>query len=134
MERDLQAAADAVAGAAGWRGWGIGELATKADVDPGTIGDFLGARRWPQLKTRSAIEKALGWPAGTIARVAAGARPPLEPIVPPTETVGPASQDAEPELPVGAGVDPELLTELAQADPAAIEAVRAVLKAARRGD
>ncbi|SDG96243.1 helix-turn-helix domain-containing protein [Klenkia brasiliensis] len=49
-------------------------------------------------------------------------------------TVGPTTDDAAPDLPVGAGVDPELLTQLAQADPEALEAVRAVLRAARRGD
>lgn len=54
---------------------------------------------------------------------------------PGTGSVGSSPQDAERnELPVGSGVDPELLVELAKADPAAIEAVRAVLKAARRGD
>lgn len=126
MERDQRAAAAAVEAAAGEKGWGIGELAAQADVDPGTVGDFLGGRRWPQIKTRGALERALGWPAGSIARIAHGDPPPV---------VGPATQDAEPDrLPVGSGVDPELLTELAQADPAAIEAVRAVLKAARRGD
>ena len=43
------------------------------------------------------------------------------------------TRDAEPASPpVGGGVDPEVLILLAEADPAAIEAVRAVLKAARR--
>jgi transcriptional regulator with XRE-family HTH domain len=37
-------------------------------------------------------------------------------------------------LAAGSGVDPEVLILLAEADPAAVEAVRAVLKAARRGD
>ena len=50
------------------------------------------------------------------------------------ETVGPATHDASSDLPVGSGIDPELLTELAAANPDAIEAVRAVLRASRRGD
>lgn len=126
MERDLRAAAAAVEAAAGEKGWNAADLASVAQVDPATVGDFLGARRWPQMKTRGALEKALGWPAGSIARIADGGAAPI---------VGPATQDAEPTgLPVGSGVDPELLVELAQADPAAIEAVRAVLRAARRGD
>jgi transcriptional regulator with XRE-family HTH domain len=36
-----------------------------------------------------------------------------------------------PAAPVGAGVDPDVLAELAQASPEAIEAVRAVLRAAK---
>lgn len=125
MERDLRAAAAAVEAAAGEKGWNVGNLAAAAEVDPATITDFLAARRWPRMATRGSIERALGWPAGSIARIAEGGAPPV---------VTPPAQDAEPQLPVGGGVDPELLTELAQADPAAIEAVRAVLKAARRGD
>lgn len=38
-----------------------------------------------------------------------------------------------PPVPVGAGVDPDVLAELAQASPEAIEAVRAVLRAAKGG-
>ena len=126
MTRDVQAAGAAVEAAAGQKGWGIIELAARAGVDPGTVGDFAAGKRWPQTKTRGALELVLGWPAGSIARIADGAAPP---------DVRPSAQDAEPDrLPVGSGVDPQLLAELAQADPAAIEAVRAVLKAARRED
>lgn len=85
MERDQRAAAAAVEAAAGEKGWGIGELATQADVDPGTVGDFLGARRWPQLKTRGALERALGWPAGSISRIAEGGQPPIVQPAPPPE-------------------------------------------------
>lgn len=40
---------------------------------------------------------------------------------------------APPAAPVGAGVDPDVLAELAQASPEAIEAVRAVLRATKGG-
>lgn len=102
------------------------DLARAAKIDNGTLGDFLAGRRWPQTRTRARIEQALGLHVGFINQVASGSL---------RVSVTPLSQDADAEqLPVGSGVDPELLTELADADPAAIEAVRAVLRAARRGD
>jgi len=122
VDRDIAAAARAIEVALGQRGWNQIDLARAAEVDPGTLYDFMAGRRWPQVRTRSRIETSLEMEPGTIARIAAG------------ETVGPRPQDAAPDLPVGAGVDPELLTQLAQADPDALEAVRAVLRAARRGD
>jgi transcriptional regulator with XRE-family HTH domain len=125
MERDIRAAGAAVAAAAGERGWSQGQLAQRAGVDSGTLGDFMAGRRWPRNTTQFKIEQALGWRTGSIARIADGGDAPV---------VTPAPQDARSDLPVGSGVDPELLTELADADPAAIEAVRAVLRAARRGD
>jgi transcriptional regulator with XRE-family HTH domain len=52
-----------------------------------------------------------------------------------TSEVGPTSyHEASPAAVRAAGVDPEVLILLAEADPQAIEAVRAVLKAARRSD
>jgi transcriptional regulator with XRE-family HTH domain len=45
-------------------------FADRAKVDPGTLGDFLDGRRWPQAPTRRKIEKALGWPAGRISDLA----------------------------------------------------------------
>lgn len=75
-QRDLQAAAAAVEAAAGEKGWTIKDLATAAGIDPATVTDFLSARRWPRMNTRGSLEKALGWPAGTIAQVAAGGAAP----------------------------------------------------------
>lgn len=125
MDRDISAAGAAVAAAAGELGWSQSELAQRAGVDSGTLGDFLAGRRWPRNTTQFKVEKALGWRPGTISRIARGDDPPV---------VRGDRQDPASDLPVGSGVDPELLTELAQADSAAIEAVRAVLRAARRGD
>jgi len=122
VDRNIGAAARAVEAALGRNGWNQTDLARAAGLDPGTLYDFMAGKRWPHVKTRSKIETALGMETGTIARVAEG------------ETVGPPAHDAAADLPVGAGVDPELLTQLAQAEPEALEAVRAVLRAARRGD
>ena len=113
-------------------------------ADPGTIGDFLNGQRWPKLGTQGKIEHALGWPAGTIRLIGNGAAaPPIEevpieevpvedvPVEEATEDGGAAGQAAVPN-PVGANVDPELIAELQAASPETIEAVRAVLRAARR--
>lgn len=47
-------------------------LAEKAKADLGTIGDFLNGFRWPKKTTQGRIEKALGWPAGTIHQIGQG--------------------------------------------------------------
>lgn len=72
MDRNLKAAAAAVEAAAGARGWNVRDLASAADVDPATVTDFLAGRRWPRISTRGALERALGWPGGSIATVAGG--------------------------------------------------------------
>lgn len=51
-------------------------LHRKAQVDPGTLNEFLNGNRWPSVATRGKIEKALGWSAGTITDIADGASPP----------------------------------------------------------
>jgi len=122
VARDIRAAAAAIEVALGAKGWNQADLVRDAGIDNGTLGDFLAGRRWPQVRTRSRIETSLGMELGTIARIADG------------ETVGPPAQDPGSDLPVGSGVDPELLTQLATANAEAIEAVRAVLRASRRGD
>lgn len=106
----------AVSGEMGRRGWNIAQLHEATGLDKSTLGDFLSGQRWGQHKTLGAIEKALGWPPGTIARILEGEDPP-----------GPA----ENAVPVGAGVDPDLLADLASASPEAIDAVRAILKATK---
>lgn len=50
-------------------------FARKAKLDPGTLGDFLDGRHWPQARTRNKIEKALGWPSGRISDLADGIDP-----------------------------------------------------------
>lgn len=42
------------------------ELARRADVDQGTVGDFIAGNRWPRSDTRAALEKALDWWPGLI--------------------------------------------------------------------
>jgi len=121
MERDIKAAGSAVAAAAGDRGWSQTELARRADVDSGTLGDFLAGRRWPRNTTQVKIEKALNWELGAIARIADGA------------SVTPAAQDAEPNLPVGSGVDPIDLADLTPEDRAYMRGLYERLRA-RRGE
>ena len=72
-------------------------LARQTEVDPGTIGDFLGGTRWPKFKTQGRIEKALGWPSGTIVNIADGGPiPPLDGEVPqPRTNVGGNADDAD---------------------------------------
>lgn len=76
-----QQAADAVAAEMAHRGWSNADLAeaTKnsgdAPVDLGTIGDFLGYKRWPKLGTQGRIELAIGWEPGTIRLISIGKAP-----------------------------------------------------------
>lgn len=59
----------------------IAELARRADVDQGTVGDFLNGKRWPRSDTRGAIETALEWQAGAIGSLAEGQLPYVGPEV-----------------------------------------------------
>lgn len=90
MEREGARAAVRIAVTAemSHRGWNIADLKDAAQVDPGTIADFLEGNRWPQIKTLGKIERAVGWSAGTIAGMLAGA---------PGPTVGGHTQDREAE-------------------------------------
>lgn len=103
------------------RGWTVKKFAEEAGADPGTVGDFLGGTRWPRYKTLGLFEEALGWPRGSIPAMLEGADPPK------TQDPNRGSQG----VPVGSGVDPQLLVDLATASPEAIEAVRAVLNATK---
>ena len=47
-------------------------FAKRAGVDPGTLANFLDGTRWPQSRTLSKIEAAIGWPPGYIAELAEG--------------------------------------------------------------
>jgi hypothetical protein len=71
-------------------------LVRQTEADPGTIGDFLNGNRWPKYKTQGRIEKALGWPAGTLMDIADGGEPP-EVDAEPAQGVGGDTQDAETE-------------------------------------
>ena len=66
----------AVAAQLAHREWSPARLAAEAGADPGTIGDFLGGRRWIKLPTQGKIERALAWPPGTLSSIEAGAEPP----------------------------------------------------------
>lgn len=66
-------------------------LAEKAGVDLGTVGDFLNGLRWPKRTTQGRIEKALGWPAGSIHQIGQGD----DVDVPMDRSVGGPTQDAD---------------------------------------
>lgn len=53
-------------------GWSPARLAEEADVDPQTVRDFLDGKRWPQTKTRSALERAVGIATGDLELAARG--------------------------------------------------------------
>lgn len=48
-------------------------LIEEAGIDRGTVDDFLNGSRWVQTRTQGKIEKALGWPSGTIRQISKGA-------------------------------------------------------------
>lgn len=54
--------------------WSNADLASAAGVDPATVGDFLGGKRWPRPATLDRIETALGLTPGTLAGL--GEEPP----------------------------------------------------------
>ena len=66
----------AVAAELAHREWSPSRLARESGADPGTIGDFLGGKRWIKLPTQGKVERALGWRAGTLAAIEAGQEPP----------------------------------------------------------
>jgi transcriptional regulator with XRE-family HTH domain len=65
-------AREAVRTAMGQKGMSNKELAQAAGVDEGTVGDFLNGKRWPRPGNLVKLDTALGWDAGTIARVGTG--------------------------------------------------------------
>lgn len=75
LTRDRQAVARAVDAALARLGWTASDLTRETGLDPGTVGDFLNAGRWPQAPTRGKIERALGWEYGRIKLIAEGVDP-----------------------------------------------------------
>ncbi len=51
------------------------ELADRAGLDRKTIYHLESAERWPQVKTRGALEEALGWASGDLVRIGEGGEP-----------------------------------------------------------
>lgn len=73
--RDLARAAEYVAARRGELGLTQAALAEAGGIDVKTIYNLESATRWPQARNRDAIEKALGWQAGDLQRVASGYEP-----------------------------------------------------------
>ena len=73
----------------------VRDLATRAELDPGTVGDFLAGHRWPRIATLGKIESALGLNPGDLQAFADERLQPdiylmlKPPIVVETEDVGP---------------------------------------------
>jgi transcriptional regulator with XRE-family HTH domain len=51
-------------------GYSLAALSREAGVDPGTVGDFIGGKRWPRREKLAAIERALMLNPGTLALLA----------------------------------------------------------------
>lgn len=68
-DRARQAVRDALARVRQDAAW----LAREAEIDGGTVSDFLAGNRWPRLSTLAKLDAALGWSPGTIDRLARGA-------------------------------------------------------------
>jgi transcriptional regulator with XRE-family HTH domain len=98
------------------RGWNVRDLAREADLDPGTVGDFLAGTRWPRMGTRGRIEKALGIDPGELDRTRRG-----EPTV--TRRNSQPGPEVDPR-PVGLGLDDEASDLL----PEQVEAIRALIR------
>jgi transcriptional regulator with XRE-family HTH domain len=62
----------AVEAAMASKSWNQAELARRAAVDEGTVGDLLSGARRPRRDTLAKIEQALGWPAGRAAALRDG--------------------------------------------------------------
>ena len=76
-----QRAARAVAARRGELRMTQSELGAAAGVDTKTIGNLESRGVWPIARNRAAIEQALGWPVGEMARIAAAEE--KQPLIPP---------------------------------------------------
>jgi len=66
MEEHRDAAREAVRTELARRKWEPAQLAREAELDSGTVSDFLNGKRWPRTGNLAKIDEALGWPAGTL--------------------------------------------------------------------
>jgi transcriptional regulator with XRE-family HTH domain len=98
------------------------ELARKTGIGEAQISRWLRGQTTPDVPNLRRLSKPLRRPLLELL-VAAGHVEPEEARM--------KDRPEPPPVPVGAGVDPELIAELAVADPAAVEAVRAVLRATK---
>ena len=55
------------------------KVAQRADIALRTVANFESQGRWPSKRTRERIEEAVGWPLGTIERLADKPQPVLDP-------------------------------------------------------
>lgn len=101
------------------------ELATRAGVSTGTVQSLEGSRgAWDNPRSLPKIERALGWGPKSADRIRNGEAPILLEEGPqgPDRAVVDRSQ-----MPVGQGIDPELLVEIAEATPDELLRVRGFL-------
>lgn len=74
------------------------QLADAARLNVRIINAFLNGRNWPQARTRAQIETSLGWPVGTLARIASGEEPPPSQIPKTADELRRLIREAEEEL------------------------------------
>jgi transcriptional regulator with XRE-family HTH domain len=84
------AAAEYAAQAAARAGLSAAAVAQRANVDPGTVRDFLAGERWPWTSSRARIEKALDLKPGVLELIANGVQ--LDPDADPVEEAIKASE------------------------------------------
>ncbi|MEV8635661.1 helix-turn-helix transcriptional regulator [Streptosporangium sp. NPDC051023] len=82
--RDLERAAAYVVARRGEMGLSRPALATAAGIDTKTLYNLESATRWPQAGNRSALEAALGWQQGDLAKIAEAGGEPTPPLVRPS--------------------------------------------------
>lgn len=79
QNEEQRRASQAVAAWLAANGRGEAWLAREASADPATISTFLSGERWPKITTQGRIEKAIGWPHGTIHQIRYGGDVPVIP-------------------------------------------------------
>jgi transcriptional regulator with XRE-family HTH domain len=105
-----------------------GQLAHRADISVSGVQkleDPTSTAARP--RTLPKVEKALGWPAGAGDAILRGEEPPK---LPAGRRVG----DKPSSAPVGQGIDPEFLVELATSTPEQLQRVRDFLRGIKEGN
>lgn len=92
--RDIARAAAYVAARRGELGLTQAALAEAVGIDVKTLYNLESGTRWPQTRTRSAIERGLGWQAGDLERISKNGEPnpPLRQASPPPREGAPVKK------------------------------------------
>lgn len=117
------AIAEAIRGRRDELGWTQADLANEAGVSTGSVQSLEGSRGdgWDNPRSLPKVLRALGWDPASAERIRSGEAPI------PLEERADASGLERSQMPVGQGIDPELLVEIAQATPEELQRVRGFL-------